>query len=323
MSQNRFFFNPFEFLRRFGRNKVQIFIFLSIQAMKMDVVLKPFLAPLILATQDLYNSLFLKTSEKSSKISQRIAETKEVKAALENFKKGARKVYKRAADKLGEDSVIFIELFGQGLNYFNHIKMENSYLIIGNLRDGVKKYVVELGADMQLLMDGCYTEFDNARLLQSGLASSIRGNKPLYDKFLDQMILQLDVNRLTISLDDNTNYAENYFYFDETVLYVPSHHKGKDKKVPLVVGVDPDSQIDSGASFGLGQKVSIYNPSDDDAYYFAARTADEIMPVSCLCIKKGETVVLTAEQLGCPINKYLIIGNRSIENLVVVKILIE
>jgi len=89
------------------------------------------------------------------------------------------------------------------------------------------------------------------------------------------------------------------------------------------VGVDPDSQMDSGASFGLGQKVSIYNPSDDDAYYFAARTADEVMPVSCLFIKKGETVVLTAEQMGCPENKYLIIGNRSIKNLVVVKIIIE
>jgi len=323
MSANRFFFNPFEFLRKFGRNKVQIFIFLHIQAMKMEVALNPFLAPLILATQTLYDSLFSKTSEKSSKTGQRIAETKEVKAAIKNFKIGMRKVYKRAADKLGEDSVIFIELFSQGLNYYNRVKMENAYLIIGTLKDGVKKYVTELGVDMQTLMDGCYADFDNARILQSGLASSIRGNKPLYDKFLDQMILQLDVNRLTISLENNSNPAENYFYFDETVLYVPSHHKGKDDKVPLVVGVDPASQMDSGASFGLGQKVSIYNPSDDDAYYFAARTADEIMPVSCLFIKKGETVVLTAEQLGCPENKYLIIGNRSLKNLLVVKILIE
>jgi len=198
--------------------------------------------------------------------------------------------------------------------------MENSYLIITTIKDGVKKYVVELGADMQLLMDGCYTDFDNARLLQTELASSIRGNKPLYDKYLDQMILQLNVNRLTIALENNLNPAENYFYFDETVLYVPSHHKGKDEKVPLVVGVDPDSQIDSGASFGLGQKVSIYNPSDDDAYYFAARTADEIMPVSCLFIKKGETVVLTAEQLGCPENKFLILGNKDATQLGVVKI---
>ena len=69
--------------------------------------------------------------------------------------------------------------------------------------------------------------------------------------------------------------------------------------------------------------ATIFNPSDDDAYYFAARTADEKMPVSCLFIKKGETVVLTDVQMGCPENKYLIIGNRSIKNLVVVKILIE
>ncbi len=323
MSANRFFFNPFEFLRKFGRNKVQIFIFLHIQAMKTEVLTKLFMQQLIDDTQVLYDLMFSKTSEKSSKTGQRIAETKEVKTAIKNFKIGVRKVYKRAADKLGEDSVIFIELFGQGLTYFDRIKMENAYLIITTIKDGVKKYKTELGVDMQTLMDGCYADFDNARMLQSGLISSIRGNKPLYDKFLDQMILQLDVNRLTIALDNNSNPAENYFYFDESVLYVPSHHKGKDEKVPLVVGVDPDSQMDSGASFGLGQKVSIYNPSDDDAYYFAARTADEVMPVSCLFIKKGETVVLTDVQMGCPENKYLIIGNRSIKNLVVVKILIE
>ena len=319
MSINRFFDNPFEFIRKFGRGKAQIFIFLHIQAMKTEVLTKPYMQQLIDDTQALYDLMFMKTSEKSSKTGQRKAETIEVNVALDNFKKGVRKVYKRAADKLGEDSVIFIELFGQGLSFYDRIKMENSYLIINTIKDGVKKYKTELGVDMQTLMDGCYTDFDNARLLQTELASSIRGNKPLYDKYLDQMILQLNVNRLTIALENNLNPAENYFYFDETVLYVPSHHKGKDEKVPLVVGVNPDSQVDSGASFGPGQKVSIYNPSDDDAYYFAARTADETMPLSCLFIKKGETIVLTAEQLGCPENKYLIIGNRSIKNLLVVK----
>ena len=323
MSKNRFFDNPFEFLRQFGRNKVQIFIFLHLMAMKTQVLLKPFLQPLIDKTQDLYDKMFSKTSEKSSKTGQRIAETKEVKAAIKNFKIGARKVYKRAADKLGEDSKIFIELFSGGLTYFDRIKMENAYLIISTLKDGVEKYVTELGIDMQTLMDGCYSDFDEARQSQTGLASSIRGNSPLYDKIMDQMIIQLDVNRLTISLDDNTDPSANYFYFDEDVLYIPSHHKGKNDKVPIIVGVNPNSQLDSGASYGPGQKVTIYNPSDEDAYYFPAQTADEIMPTSCLYVKKGETVVLTSEQMGCPINKFLLIGNRSATKFIVVKIFMD
>ncbi len=324
MSVNRFFDNPFDFLRRFGRNKVQIFIYLHIQAMKMRVILRPILIPLIAATQALYDSMFAKTTDKSFKTGQRIAETKEVKSAINNFKKAMRKLQARAFDKLGVNSPIYIQLFNNGQYDYNHIKMENAYLIITTVQTIVTTNVTELGVDMKTLIDGCYTDFNAARLLQTGLASNVKGNKPVYDVVLDQMIDQLDINRHTICLDDNTNPEENYVYFEDSVLFTPSTHKTTDKSDKLIVSVDPSSQVDSGASFGPGQTVTLENPSEDDAYYFPAQTPDEVMPLSCLFVpKNGGKVVLTSEEMGSPLNKYLIIGNRNGTKLLVVKIMVK
>lgn len=292
--------------------------------MKMRVSLRPVLIPLIAATQILYDLMFAKTTDKSSKTGQRIAETVEVNNAVENFKKAMRKLYARAFDKLGVNSPIFIQLFNNGLKTYNNMILENAYLVITTVKTTVTTYATELGADMKILIDNCYTEFNDARVLQTGLASNVKGNKPVYDVVLDQMIDQLDTNRHTICLDDNTHPEENYVFFEDSVLFTPSTHKSTDKGNILIVSVEPSTQKDSGASFGPGQKATLENPSEEDIYYFPAQTATEIMPKSSLFVpKNGGKVILTSEEMGSPDNKYLLIGNRTTDKLLVLKITIE
>ena len=323
MFAKRAFENIFLFLLKFGRTKSQIFIYLHLQAMKSVVATKPFLIPLISATQILYDSLFSSTSDRRSKTGQRIAETKEVVAAKKGFIKAAQAVYKRAADKLGETSASFVELFPYGKATFNNLILENANLVMDSLLTGVKKYTVQLGDDMLTLISNSITDFNDARDLQSGLKSNVRENTPLYKKLFKKMIGQLEINRLTICLQDNVDPESNYFYYDESVLYVPSTHKGKDYHGPWMVGVQPDSQEDSKLSFAEGQKITLKNMSDINAYYFGALTATELMSPSCLFLLPGQEITITAEQLGAPGNKFLIFGNKDATSIIVVKVIIK
>ncbi len=188
MFAKRAFENIFIFLLKFGRTKSQIFIYLHLQAMKSVVATKPFLIPLISATQLLYDSLFTSTSDRRSKTGQRIAETKEAIVAKKGFIKAAQAVYKRAADKLGESSAIFIELFPNGKATFNKFTIETANLVMDSLLTGVEKYKVQLGDDMLLLIQNSISVYNDIRDLQIGLKSNLRENTPLYKKIFKKMI---------------------------------------------------------------------------------------------------------------------------------------
>ena len=156
--------------------------------MKSVVATKPFLIPLISATQLLYDSLFTSTSDRRSKTGQRIAETKEAIVAKKGFIKAAQAVYKRAADKLGESSAIFIELFPNGKATFNKFTIETANLVMDSLLTGVEKYKVQLGDDMLLLIQNSISVYNDIRDLQIGLKSNLRENTPLYKKIFKKKL---------------------------------------------------------------------------------------------------------------------------------------
>ena len=117
MNTNKNLDNSFEGLDIFGRDKVQIYVYLHINAMVAKQSDLPFLAPLVVSTQTIYNNMFLNISGKTSDIMQRIVQTKAVSKSLKDFKTGARAVQSRTVDKLGQDSPIYTEMFANGLKF--------------------------------------------------------------------------------------------------------------------------------------------------------------------------------------------------------------
>ena len=85
MNTNKNFDNPFDGLDKYGRDKVQIYIFLHIQAMLLKEPNMPFLTALRLATQALYNAMFLNISDKTSDTKQRMVQTEAVKNSLDKL----------------------------------------------------------------------------------------------------------------------------------------------------------------------------------------------------------------------------------------------
>ncbi len=320
MNTNKSFDNSFDGLDIYGRDKVQIYTYLHMTAMEAKKIAMPFLVPLHTSTKVIYDAMFVNISVKTTGVSQRVAQTKEANTAIKSFKKAASKTMKRASDKLGEGSVGFIELFNTGMKYYNDTIMENAYIRIQFLRDGTVKYGTELGADIVTLIEDCYIAFDAARQAQVILKTNVEDNNPLYDVNYVLLKKQLNKNLHTISLQNDNVPRENYIFFTDSVLETPSHHKGKNNFGPWILSVQPLAQIDSLIAFSLGQKITIQNLGSVPIYYMGAVSGTELFQPSSLMIMPGEEIMITAVQLGCPQNKFLLLKNKDLLNLGVVKI---
>ena len=320
MNTDKSFDNSFDGLDIFGRDKVQLYTFLHIGAMKSKQLVLPFLVPLVISTQAKYDALFGNVVDKAWEIKQRMVQTKAVKKALKDFIVNARKVQTRTIDKVGINSPIYGELFSDGMKTYNVINHENAYKTIEILRKGTVKYTTELGIDMVTLIENSFTAFDTSIKAQLNLISNVRDNNPQYDANYVILKKQLNTNLHTICLQNDVNPKENYIFFTNSVLETPSHHKGKNFFGPWIIPIQVASQVDSLIAFALGQTIHIKNMCDVPIYYMGAVSGSELISPSCLMIMPGDEITITAEQLGCPQNKFLILGNKDATQLGVVKI---
>ncbi|MEI6821799.1 MAG: hypothetical protein WCL51_07665 [Bacteroidota bacterium] len=315
--------NPFLGLGKYGREKIQLFIFLHIMFMKSQLLDHTYLAPIIPLTETLYDTIFGLVTTKDQKIELRKSQRKTVVQVLVEAKVAAHTIEGRVKDKVTKSSPIYSELFGNGIDEYNHFDLKNSYILISRLKDGVKKYQIELGDDMLTLITGVYDDFDEARKAQALTAGEVRGNNPNYEKSLDLMEIQLYKNFLEICKDNSNDPSNGWGFFDQPVLTRPSHHAGNPNKEPLTLGIDPLSQKEAGMPFSIINKFSIKNMCNVPIYYMGAFTADEAIHPNSLVILPGQTITVTAAQLGSPSNRYLIFANKDIKELGVVKITLE
>ncbi len=320
---NKVIDNPFDALHDYRRDVVQLFIYLHILYMESQLIDYPYLAPYITAAWIKYNDMFGVVKDKDQKISLRKSQRKTVVEAMDDFKKGAHTVESRVRDKKGKGSPIYNELFPDGLDGYNHIILENSYLLIDRLVDGTTKYVAELGVDMQDLMADLFTEFDEARKAQVDSAGKVRSNNPKYTAKLNVMNVQLYLNLHSICGENKDNIDLAKGYFNQSVLDRAVHHAGDPNKEPKIIGIQPLTQKEAEVAYGINDKITLKNMGKVPLSYMGAFTADEPIHPNSQVLLPGQSITLTAEQLGSPNNKYLIIANNDTELLGAIKITLE
>ncbi len=323
LTLDRIIDNPFLALKTFGREKVQAYLLYHLVAMITMLPLMPELSPLITLTQDIYDDMFINVNDKYSKVKKRIAKTSEVDVAIKEFKVAARTTFARVVDKLHVGSPIYNELFNDGMKTYNKMIKENAETVMTFLKDGVTTYVAEIGVDIKTLVDNAYAKYQAARTAQTGFKTQIRSNNPLYDDNLDLMIVQLYVNLHTICSKNSKNPSVAKGFFEQSLLETPSHHKGKNNNGPWVIAIPVDSQMDTGLSYALGQVITLEVLTDNPVDFMGAITAIELLQPSSRSIGGKSKVKTTSEEIGCPQNKFLIVGNKNLKLIALVRITIE
>ena len=312
--------NPFKGLNKFGRQRVQIFIYLHLMYMKSQVAAHAYLAANIAATQTLYNALFGIVIIKDQKIELRKSQRKTVVQVLKEAKEAAHRIESRIIDKLTKSNAIYVEMFSNGIGDFNHLNMHNAYILISRLKAGCATYETEIGADMKTLIDGVYTDFDNARQAQTITAGTVTGNNPDYDKSLDLMEDQLYVNFLDVQKENKTDPSQTWGFFEQEVLTRPAHHAGSNDNEPITESVFPNSQIEAGISYAEDSVFTLKNRGLKSLFVMGAVTPDEPIHPNSLEILPGATLIITGAQLGSPNNRFFIIANKDAIELGVIEI---
>ncbi len=288
--------------------------------MKSQVLTHAYLVPIIATTEAEYNVLFGIVLAKDQKIGLRKAQRKTVVMVLDEAKVAAHSIESRVKDKLTKASPIYTELFGNGIDEYNHIILENAYLLISRLKDGVTTYVTEIGSDLKLVIDQVYTDFDVARRAQTTTAGAVKGNNPDYDANLLIMETQLFSNFLDVQKQNLTDPSRAWDFFDQPVLTRPSHHAGNPDNEPITLGIDPASQLEAGIAITVGRTYTFKNKGTKSLYFMGAFTADELIHPNSQELLPGESITITGDQLGSPNNRYLIFANKDLVELGVVKI---
>ena len=305
--------NPFDALHDFRREVVQLFIYLHIIYMESQATEFPYLIPLIALSWTKYNNLFDITKDKENKISLRRGQRKLVVNELDNIVKAARTIEARVKDKVGKESIIYYELFPDGLSDYDHINLERAYNYIARLKDGTLKYETELGVDMKTLMIDVFNDFDEARRNQVDSAGSVVGNNPIYTEDLNIMNVQLYDNLHLICSANKLNIDVSKTFYNQTVLTRAVHHDTNSPNEPRIVSIQPESQIDTLTSFSITNTIILKNVGRFPLSFMTAFTADEPIHPNSPVLMPGMTVVLTPDKTGAPNNKFLIAANNETE----------
>jgi hypothetical protein len=223
--------NPFLSIN-IARSRFGKFVFIHIQRTKSAN--NPAFAPIIQATELLYNSIFINLENTDKYKNLKLGSTHDVNKKIKEFKALTIKMESLVDVKFEKGSDSYLEFYPNGRTEYHRANKKNILVLFERILKVTTTYETELGSDWKNTFSQLYNDFFPLFEQQNKLKGAVSTTTSEFKELKKALCNQLYKNLLVILAEYYDNPVKAKFFFDESVVNWKKHKKKKKKVVKAI-----------------------------------------------------------------------------------------